>query len=84
MGSRDLSVITTPPPTASRGHRSHLYDERIIREAIEYELARNGQVYFVHNRIETIGEIEAMIRGLPPRPAPPSDTDAWTPGRWKT
>ena len=67
MGSRDLSVITTPPPNRQPvATESHLFDEEIIREAIEYELARNGQVYFVHNRIETIGEIEAMIRRLCP------------------
>ncbi|MCC8035106.1 MAG: transcription-repair coupling factor [Rikenellaceae bacterium] len=67
MGSRDLSVITTPPanrqPIATE---SHLFNEDIIREAIEFELSRHGQIYFVHNRVEDIEKIEAMIRGLVP------------------
>lgn len=68
MGSRDLSVITTPPPNRQPiATESHLFDEDIIREAIEYELARNGQVYFVHNRVETIGQIERLIRTLCPQ-----------------
>ena len=67
MGSRDLSVISTPPffnETAAT--ESHLFDEEIIREAIGYELSRNGQVYFVHNRVETIGNIERLVRKLCP------------------
>ena len=68
MGSRDLSVITTPPPNRQPIQtESHLFDEEIIREAIEYELARNGQVYFVHNRIGTIRDIELLVRKLCPQ-----------------
>ncbi|MCC8018724.1 MAG: transcription-repair coupling factor [Rikenellaceae bacterium] len=63
MGSRDLSVITTPPPNRQPiATESHVYGEQIIKEAIEFELARHGQVYFVHNRVEDIHRIEAMIQ----------------------
>ena len=53
VGAKDMSVIETPPPnrlpveTVICG-----YDERIIRDAIQRELHRNGQVYFLHNRVE--------------------------------
>lgn len=67
MGSRDMSVITTPPPNRYPVQtESHLFEEEIIKEAIDYELARHGQVYFVHNRIEDIYRIEDMIRRLSP------------------
>ncbi|MDD3108019.1 MAG: transcription-repair coupling factor [Alistipes sp.] len=68
MGSRDLSVISTPPPNRQPiATESHLFDEELIREAIEYELAREGQLYFVHNRVDTIEQIARMIRRLVPR-----------------
>lgn len=67
MGSRDLSVITTPPPNRYPIQtESHLFEEEIIKEAIEYELARHGQVYFVHNRVEDIGRIEGIVQKLVP------------------
>mgnify|MGYP005801645561 CR=1 FL=1 len=68
MGSRDLSVISTPP--ANRQPivtESHVFSEEVVREAIEFELARGGQVYYVHNRVEDIVQVEAMIRGLCPK-----------------
>ena len=68
MGSRDLSVISTPPPNRQPiATESHLFDEDLIREAVEYELARNGQVYFVHNRVETIDQIARLIGKLCPK-----------------
>ena len=67
MGSRDLSVITTPPPNRQPiATETHPFDEEIIREAIEFELARGGQVYFVHNRVGTVADIEALVRRLCP------------------
>lgn len=67
MGSRDMSVITTPPPNRQPiTTESHLFDPEIIKEAIEYELARHGQVYFVHNRVEDIHKIEALVNELVP------------------
>ena len=48
MGSRDLSVISTPPPNRQPIlTESHVFSEEIIRDAVEAELARGGQVYFV-------------------------------------
>lgn len=67
MGSRDLSVITTPPPNRQPiATESHLFDEQIIKEAIDFELAREGQVYFVHNRVDDIMRIAGMIQRLCP------------------
>ncbi len=67
MGSRDLSVISTPPanrqPIATE---SHTFDEQIVKEAIEFELSRHGQVYYVHNRVEDIGRVAAMVERLCP------------------
>ncbi len=68
MGARDLSVIATAP--ANRQPiitESHIFDEEIIREAVEVELARHGQVFFVHNRVEDIERIADMVRSLAPK-----------------
>ncbi len=67
LGLRDMSVIETPP-------RDRLaiqtvvatWDEKLIRSAIEQELERGGQVYFVHNRVESIYEIASKLRELVP------------------
>ena len=68
MGSRDLSVISTPPPNRQPiVTESHLFGEEIIREAIEAELARGGQVYFVHNRIDDLLTIQGMIARICPK-----------------
>lgn len=55
LGLRDMSVIETPPKDRLAIHTvvAH-YDQNLIKTAIEQELARNGQVYFVHNRVDTI------------------------------
>lgn len=68
MGSRDLSVISTPPPNRQPiVTESHLFGEEIIREAIEAELARGGQVYFVHNRIDDLLSIQGLIARICPK-----------------
>lgn len=68
MGARDLSVIATPPPNRQPiNTESHLFDEDIICEAVEFELARGGQVYFVHNRVDDIENIAGMISRLCPK-----------------
>lgn len=68
MGARDLSVIATPPPNRQPiVTESHLFEEEIIREAVETELARHGQVFFVHNRVDNIEQIAAMVRNLCPK-----------------
>ncbi|MCP4007517.1 MAG: transcription-repair coupling factor [bacterium] len=66
-GMRELSVIATPPPErlAVRTQVCRFGDE-IIRESIERELRRGGQVFFVHNRIETIAEMGHFLRNLMP------------------
>jgi len=67
MGARDMSVIDTPP--ANRQPVETIvcaYDERVFRDAIQRELARGGQVYFLHNRVSTIEGVAARIRELCP------------------
>jgi len=67
MGARDLSIINTPPPNRYPVQTEiHLFDEDVIREAIQIEMNRNGQVFFVNNRIQNIYVIENMIRRLIP------------------
>ena len=68
MGSRDLSVISTPPPNRQPIlTESHVFSEEIVRDAIETELARGGQVYFVHNRVEDLPQLQGMITRLCPK-----------------
>ena len=68
MGSRDLSVISTPPPNRQPiVTESHLFSEDVIRDAIEEELARGGQVYFVHNRVEDLPTLQGLITRLCPK-----------------
>ena len=63
MGARDLSSITTPPPNRYPVQTEVVrFDPSIIREAINFEMSRNGQIFFVNNRIQNIYEIEALIR----------------------
>jgi len=67
MGARDLSIINTPPPNRYPIQTEiHIYDEDVIREAIQLEMNRNGQVFFINNRIQNIYIIENMIRRLIP------------------
>src|SRR3954471_8045794 len=67
VGLRDMSVIETPPQdrmaiqTVVAG-----FDEKLVKTAIEHELERGGQIYFVHNRVDTIYEIAAKIQELVP------------------
>ena len=67
MGARDLSIINTPPPNRYPVQTEiHMFDEDVIREAIQLEMNRNGQIFFVNNRIQNIYVIEAMIKRLVP------------------
>ncbi|MFR9649305.1 MAG: transcription-repair coupling factor [Rikenellaceae bacterium] len=67
MGSRDLSIISTPPPNRQPIiTESHLFNEDIIAEAIESELSRGGQIYFVHNRVEDMDYIHRLIGRIVP------------------
>jgi transcription-repair coupling factor (superfamily II helicase) len=67
VGLRDMSVIETPPKDRMAIQTVVAkYDEKIVRSAVEVELERGGQVYFVHNRVESIYEIAARIQELVP------------------
>jgi transcription-repair coupling factor (superfamily II helicase) len=68
VGLRDMSVIETPPKDRMAIQTIVAkFDEKLIRTALELELERGGQVYFVHNRVETIYEMAAKIRELVPQ-----------------
>ena len=68
LGLRDMSTIETPPKNRLAIQTSVVkYNPDVIRTAIEMELARSGQVYFVHNRVETIHTIAAKVQQLVPR-----------------
>ena len=67
MGARDLSIINTPPPNRYPiVTEVHVFNEELIRDAIRYELARGGQVFFIHNRVQNIPEVAGMIQRLLP------------------
>lgn len=67
MGARDLSIINTPPlnrhPIITE---LYSFNEDVIRDSILYEVQRGGQVFFIHNRIQNIKEIEAVINKICP------------------
>ena len=68
IGLRDMSVIETPPKDRMAIQTIVAkFDEKLIRTAIEMELERGGQIYFVHNRVETIYDLAAKIRELVPQ-----------------
>jgi len=68
MGARDLSIIQTPPPNRYPIITElHGFNEEIIREAINYELARNGQVFFIHNRVQNIYAVQDTIKQIAPK-----------------
>ena len=66
-GLRDISVIETPP-AGRRPIRTHVgeFDEELIRQALEREVERGGQAFYLHNRVETIDERAAFLQGLTP------------------
>ena len=67
VGLRDMSIIETPPKDRMAIQTVVArFDEKIVRSAIEVELERGGQVFFVHNRVESIYEIAARIQELVP------------------
>ena len=67
MGARDLSIINTPPPNRMPiVTELHGFNEEIIKEGIEYEVARGGQVFVIHNRVENINEIRNKIHRICP------------------
>src|SRR6266516_2264022 len=68
VGLRDMSIIETPPKDRIAIQTVVAsWDEKLIRSSIEQELERGGQIYFVHNRVDTIWEIAAKLQELVPR-----------------
>ena len=67
-GLRDISVIETPPE-GRRPVKTYVgeYDEDLAKQAIERELARGGQAFFLHNRVETIDETAELVRAMCPK-----------------
>jgi len=78
VGLRDMSLIETPP-------RDRLaiqtvvapFNEELVRTAIENELAREGQVYFIHNRVESIYSLATLVTKLVPKARVSSLTVKW-------
>ena len=68
LGARDLSVMTTPPPNRYPVQTELITteDEDLIKEAIDLEMGRNGQIFIVNNRIEMLPRIERKIQKLCP------------------
>jgi transcription-repair coupling factor (superfamily II helicase) len=67
LGARDLSIVGTPPPNRQPiVTEIHAYSTDLIRDAIRYELSRGGQVFFIHNRVQSIEEMSASLRALVP------------------
>ncbi len=67
MNARDLSIINTPPPNRQPVHTEVLvFDEYAIRDAVYYETERGGQVFFIHNRVQSLPEMVTLLRNLCP------------------
>ena len=67
MGARDLSAINTPPPNRYPIITSvSVMDDEVLKEAVEFELSRGGQVFVVNNRIDPLFDLEQRVRRLVP------------------
>ncbi len=67
MGARDLSIINTPPPNRQPIQTEvHVFNDDFIRDAIYFETNRGGQVFFIHNRVQGLGEMAAIIQAQCP------------------
>ncbi|MCK4639097.1 MAG: transcription-repair coupling factor, partial [Bacteroidales bacterium] len=67
MGARDLSIINTPPPNRYPVQTEiTTFSEEVIRDGIMYEISRGGQVFFIHNRIQNILEVQGMLQRFCP------------------
>ena len=84
MGARDLSVISTPPPNRYPIQTEvHTFNEEVITDAINFEMSRNGQVFFVNNRIANLPELKAMIERHIPDCRVALDTGRWNLPNWR-
>ena len=67
MAARDLSVMKTPPPNRQPVQTQVVgFNEELIRDAVQYEISRGGQVFFIHNRVQNIQEVAGMLQRLLP------------------
>jgi transcription-repair coupling factor (superfamily II helicase) len=67
MGARDLSIISTPPPNRQPVQTElHVFNESLIKEAVSEEIDRNGQVFFIHNRVADLPQLGNLIKKLVP------------------
>ena len=67
MAARDLSVIKTPPPNRQPVETQLVgFNEEIFRDAIMYEMQRGGQIYIIHNRVQSLNDIAGMVQRLVP------------------
>lgn len=67
MNARDLSIMNTPPPNRQPVHTEIMgFNEQAIREAIYYETERGGQVYFIHNRVQSLPAMASKLKELCP------------------
>jgi transcription-repair coupling factor (superfamily II helicase) len=68
MGARDLSIIATPPPNRQPVVTElHVFNDALIKEAVEHEIDRNGQVFFIHNRVADLPQLGGLIHSLVPK-----------------
>ena len=68
MGARDLSIMSTPPPNRQAVNTElHVFNDKLIQEAVQYELDRGGQVFFIHNRVNDLPQLGGLIQTLVPK-----------------
>ncbi|RCH54903.1 transcription-repair coupling factor [Mucilaginibacter hurinus] len=68
MGARDLSIISTPPPNRQPVVTElHVFNDTLIKNAVEFELERGGQVFFIHNRVADLPQLGGLIHKLVPK-----------------
>ncbi|MBL4678600.1 MAG: DEAD/DEAH box helicase, partial [Mucilaginibacter sp.] len=68
MGARDLSIISTPPPNRQPVVTElHVFNDTLIKDAVQYEIERDGQVFFIHNRVADLPQLGALIHKLVPK-----------------
>lgn len=68
MGARDLSIINTPPPNRQAVNTElHVFNDKLIQEAVQFELDRGGQVFFIHNRVNDLQQLGGLIQTLVPK-----------------
>src|SRR5690606_3980320 len=67
MGARDFSISSTPPPNRQPLQTElHVFNETLMQEAVSHELERNGQVFFMHNRVADLPQLGRMIQKVVP------------------